>query len=290
MVRAANSDGVWNEHGAGLRIVVQPQWWQTWWFLLLAILGSAAIISFGVWRRIAWLRREHAVREEYLQRERDAQTAFSRQLIESQENERHRLARDLHDDLKNELTLINFAVLRHLHEPQAGDRWRAEWELVAKRTKRAIAVIVELVRGLRPQILEAGLTAALQSIVNQANHAAGTVFTEDISEVDGVLPKEAEIHLYRIAQECVSNIFRHAQATAAKMTIRRDSVGLRFTMQDNGRGFDPAAVTSCGFGLTNITQRVQILGGTLEIKAVPSQGTTVIIKLELPQKMREEKP
>ena len=74
------------------------------------------------------------------------------------------------------------------------------------------------------------------------------------------------------------------------MTIRREADELRFTMQDNGRSFDPTAVTSSGFGLTNITQRVQILGGTLAIKAVPGQGTTVIIKLELPQKMREEKP
>lgn len=279
-VRAANSDGVWNEQGARLRVIVLPHVWQTWWFRALGLLSVAGLVALGYSLRISRLRREHALREEYLRRERVTQEAFSRQLIESQEEERRKIAGELHDELKSELDLINYAAMQCLKRSEADEDARRNLSEISTRATRASAAVAEIIQGLRPQILEAGLTEAIISIVAQANESSETRFAEDIGDIDDALPKELEAHLYLVVWECVVNIIKHAKATEASVSINRTPDGLSLTIQDNGRGFTPDEVSD-GFGLTSIARRVEILGGEYAIKSAPGQGAIVTITIEL---------
>lgn len=280
-VRAANSDGVWNERGARLRVVVLPHVWETWWFRALALLTLAGLLTFSYSLRISRLRREHALREEYLRRERSTQEAFSRQLIESQEEERRKIAGELHDELKSELDLINYAAFQCLKRSDADGDARRNLNEISARATRASAAVAEIIQGLRPQILEAGLTEAIISIVAHANKSSETDFACDICDVDDALPKELETHLYLVVQECVVNIIKHAKAADASVAIHRTPDGLSLTIQDNGRGFRPDGMSDGGFGLTSIARRVEILGGEYAIESAPGRGAVIAITIKL---------
>ena len=287
-VIAANSDGVWNEQGASLRIVVEPPWWRTWWFLTLMSLSVAGMIGFNYWRHVARLQREQRQREELALRERTLKDAFTRELLTSQEADRARIARELHDDLKRELHVIKRRAAEARQQPALPEPAQERLNEISTTTDQAIEIIAEIVHGLRPPILEAGLTESLRAIVRRAGHHSQTRFIDQIGEVDDLLPPHLEIHLYYLVQEAVLNIERHARATEAKVAVGRAAEGLLVTIQDNGGGFDPEQVAARrarggGFGLTGISERAAILGGTPRITTAPGQGTTITLKLNLPE-------
>lgn len=113
--------------------------------------------------------------------------------------------------------------------------------------------------------------------------AAPLRLTASLAPLDGLFSKEAEINIYRVVQECVNNIIKHAQATAARVEIRRESHAIYITVEDNGRGFVLQGDRSGrrGFGLTGISERVRMLGGTHKVHSAIGQGTTVSIKVGL---------
>lgn len=270
-----------------MRIIVEPSYWQTWWFWSLTFLGTVGMVVLGYRRHTTRLKREHKIREEFLKRERAAQEHFSRQLIASQEIERRKIAGELHDELKSDLDLINYEALQCLKQPGISEDARQELTGISKRAFRASATVAEIIQGLRPQILEAGLTEALIAIAIHAETTSGTNFVHAIGEVDDALPKELETHLYLIVQECVVNIIKHAQATEAKIEVHQLSRELLVTIQDNGRGFAPDQAPGSGFGLTSIARRVEILGGAYAINSAPGQGTVVTITIKLPEQCHD---
>lgn len=282
-VLAANSDGIWNTIGSTLRIVVKPSFQQTWWFWSLIFLGIAGIAILGYRKRLAMLRWEHELRENFLKRERTAQEHFARQLIASQETERRKITAELHDEIKSDIDLINYAALQGLKQPDLNASIRQEFSEISERASRASYSVAKMIQGLRPQILEAGLTEALISIVAHANNTSETNFIDAVGQVDDVLPKEMETHLYLIVQECAVNIIKHAQATEARVEIHQQANQMFVTIQDNGRGFAPDQIPDSGFGLTSIARRMEILGGAHTIKSAPGQGTVINITIKLPE-------
>lgn len=275
IVQAANSDGVWNTEGKSLKIVVAPPWWRTWWFLGLMLLAVSAAIWRGYGQHIARLKRERSMKE-----------AFSRELLASRENERARIARELHDGLKPDLLSIKNQAAELRQDPLTQEQMGEQLDEIAARTDHAIENIAEIVHGLRPPIMEAGLTEALKAIVRRAARASRTRFIDEVGQLDKVLPEHLEIHLYYLVQEAVTNIHRHAQASEAKVSANRKADGLLVTIWDNGRGFDTERVADRraqggSFGLTNIADRAAILGSTLMIVTAPGQGTTLTLKLKL---------
>ncbi|MEP7337599.1 MAG: triple tyrosine motif-containing protein, partial [Acidobacteriota bacterium] len=280
-VLAANSDGIWNATGQSLRIVVKPSFRQTWWFWSLMILGIVGIAVLGYRKRLAMLRWEHELRENFLKRERAAQEHFARQLIASQETERRKITAELHDEIKSHLDLINYAALQGLKQPSINDTVQQEFTEISEHASHASYSVAKMIQGLRPQILEAGLTEALISIVAHANKTSETNFIDAIGQVDEVLPKELETHLYLVVQECVLNIIKHARATEARIEIHQQANELLATIQDNGRGFAPDQIPDSGFGLTSIARRVEILGGAHTIKSAPGQGTAINININI---------
>jgi signal transduction histidine kinase/ligand-binding sensor domain-containing protein len=282
---AANSDGVWNTEGASLRIVVEPPFWRRWWFIALVSLGVAGTVWLIFRQRVARLRAAHAAQEQ-----------FSRQLLDSQEQERQRIAAELHDSLGQSLLIIknrSFLALDSFDDPDAA---REQVEEISDASAHAIEEVREIAYNLRPYKMERfGLTKTLQAMCQQAERTSGIRFDTALQNIDSLFPNEAELNLYRVVQESVNNILKHSRATVAKLTIERDEREVRMKIEDNGQGFNAAPQAAAneprrgGFGLIGMAERVRLLGGVYTIDSAPERGTTITVKLTIPEQKRTEK-
>ncbi|MFN7928114.1 MAG: triple tyrosine motif-containing protein [Blastocatellia bacterium] len=279
-VIAENGEGVWNQAGQSLRIIMLPPCYRTWWFVLLAALSLAALVV------LAWQWRVRQLRK--VQR---AQQAFSHQLIASQEAERKRIAAELHDGLGQRLVIIKNLAFISSQAPHCTDDVRQQIEEISAETSAAISEVREISYNLRPyQLDRIGLTKAIESIIRTAHTASDITFTASLDPIDDVFPKEAEINFYRLVQESINNILKHSQATKARLLIQRRPRQLQLTIHDNGKGFVPGAPKADGqrggFGLLGIAERAHLLGGKPTIHSTPGQGTTINIEINL-EKLHE---
>lgn len=267
-VIAANSDGVWNEQGASLRLTVIPPFYRTWWFTALAALTLAGLaVAFYRWR-ISQLKQEHA-----------QQTAFSRRLIDSQETERKRIAAELHDSLGQNLIVIKNQAVLSLHSLDDREEMIEQINSITAAASQAIQEMKEISHNLRPYLLDRlGLTLALESMLKKVAASGQVHFTTEIERIDNLFPKESEIHLYRLVQESVNNILKHADATEARVFIRKEARLVVLAIEDNGKGFD-SSLPKTGFGLTGIVERTRLLGGGHSLESEPGKGTRVRIEI-----------
>jgi signal transduction histidine kinase/ligand-binding sensor domain-containing protein len=273
-VIAANSDGVWNQVGATIRISVVPPFWQRWWFVSLCVLAAAAALFLVFRQRVAQLEKRNAL-----------QTAFSRQLIESQENERMRIASELHDGLGQNLLVIKNRALLGLTVP--GDEKAAMNQLgeISTMASQAIKEVRTIARNLRPyQLDRLGLTMAIESIVSGVAESSNIKFSSEIDSIDNLLSSEGEINLYRIVQEAVNNIIKHSAATEARIAVKRAGGNIHVSIQDNGSGFNvEEKAAGAGLGLLSLSERARILGGKIGIRSAPAQGTAITLMFNLPE-------
>jgi signal transduction histidine kinase/ligand-binding sensor domain-containing protein len=290
-VIAANSDGIWNVEGASLQIVVIPPIWRTWWFDALMVLATGAVLIAAYYGRVSKLEKTNL-----------AQAEFSRRLIQSQENERKRIAAELHDGLAQNLLVIKNRATLGLAPAGDGKEARVQLDEISSTVTQALEEVRAIAHNLRPyQLDRLGLTMALESMVKRVSESSTISFSADIDPVDGLLVPDAEINLYRIVQEAVNNIVKHSGATRAQIMVMRDASGLTVSIHDNGSGFSlqPAAtrtrastsVSSTdspgdrsqkqGMGLTGISERARILGAKLNLNSGPGQGTTITVRLDL---------
>jgi signal transduction histidine kinase len=273
-VMAASSDGVWNESPATLSVVVVPPFWRTWWFLSLVLASAAAMLAALYWRRV-----------EHLKKARAAQEAFSKNLLESQEKERQRIAAELHDGLGQSLLIIKNRAWIASSALEDTDATREQLDEITDSASRAIEEVREIAFNLRPyQLNRFGLTRTLQSIFTRFSDPGRTTFSAQIDPIDGLFSKQDEISIYRVVQEGINNIVKHANATRATLTVKKAERDVEFVIHDNGKGFSPAALASIdgsrpGFGLTGMAERVRMLGGVYSIHSAPGQGATIRIKL-----------
>jgi signal transduction histidine kinase len=212
------------------------------------------------------------------QKTQAAQAAFARQLIESQEHERQRIAAQLHDGLGQSLAIIKNRALLSLGKSDDHDRALTQLEEISEAATQAIEEAKEIAYNPHPyQLDRLGLTTALESMIHQVADASGIAFTSELASLDGVLSREAEINLYRIVQESLNNIVKHSNATAASVILTLDVNLLNLVIRDNGRGFVllPSAGAKRGWGLTGISERARLPGAIAEIHSEPECGTTV---------------
>jgi signal transduction histidine kinase/ligand-binding sensor domain-containing protein len=276
-VLACNNDGVWNDAGASLRLHVLPPWWMTWWFRGLVVLGVGGSV-FG------W----YEGRLHRLRREQTAQATFARQLISSQESERQRIAGELHDGLGQDLLIITnqaqFGLSQEVNPPATVARLKE----ISGAAVQALQQVRRISHNLRPALLdELGFTKATAAMIGRAGQSAALRVAVQLEEVDGLLPAEFEINLFRIVQESLNNILKHAGASEARVALTRTPRRLRLEIQDNGRGFDPArssAPGGRGLGLRQIAERAKIMGARLDVQSQPGQGTRLTLEIPLPGK------
>lgn len=266
-VRAMNNDGVWNETGATVGLVVEPAFWQRAWFRGALALVFAGIMFAGYRTRIS-----------QLERRRRAQEAFSRQLIDSQEQERKRIAGELHDSLGQNLLVIKNRASLALTQRNDPDKMAEQVSEVSAMTSAAIREVREIAQNLRPfQIDELGLTESIASMVRKVGDASGIEFRTQLDDIDHALPPEFEINFYRILQECLNNVAKHSQAKTASIVLRREQHSLQLKVQDEGCGFTTrdAHPEGRGFGFKNITERARTMGGEARVESSPGEGTRV---------------
>ena len=267
-VRAANQDGVWNETGASLAVVIEPEVWQTWWFRSGIVAAATGLLAFTYRRRVAALERSRAAGRE-----------FSRRLIETQEQERQRLAAELHDSLGQNLLVIKNRAEMALVRSADPDRMKEQVAQVSAMASQAIREVRSIAQGLRPfQIDAMGLSRAVVAMAGSVAESSSIRFQTEVIELSGVLSAAMEIQLYRILQECLSNAVRHSGATLVTLRIERVAGVVRATVKDDGTGFDPARAKT-GFGLRGIHERAHVGGGRLDIRSRPGEGTTVTVEV-----------
>ncbi|HEY7117989.1 MAG TPA: MASE1 domain-containing protein [Tepidisphaeraceae bacterium] len=256
---------------------------------LLAICLPIMFLAAALWERgqaiaalIASERQAHRAREKLEQSNHEVQELAGR-LIAAQEEERSRIARELHDDLSQRLATISLglsALKRHTQGNGQKDLSRLQGVTV-----ELAAEFRSLSHELHPGILQhAGLTAALRARCRELDGHNGMSVTfagdDDLAVAD--VPPAVASCLYRIAQEALRNVSRHAGARRAAVVLRSDPRALRLTVCDDGRGFDLAACrSSAGVGLVSMEERVRLVHGTVEIDTHPGRGTELRVSVPL---------
>lgn len=230
--------------------------------ILVGGVGFYSILAFTVRAFASLYERKNL---ELLRRER-ALARLSAKLLTAQEEERRRIARKIHDEVGQVLAAARWAL-------SAGEKEEAE-----KLLAQGIEALRHLARELRPPLLdEAGLAPALRRLLG--NYASvGIEVVEEIEEKR--YPELVETVAFRVIQEALENVRRHAQAKRVWVRVEEENGWLLGEVRDDGRGFDPAQTTP-GLGLSGMQEWVELLGGTLAIDARPGQGTRISFRLPL---------
>ncbi len=255
---------------------------QTILALSLAICLIVVLKIFELERQIALetaQRRAHdaTLRQEALRRD------MLRHTVDAQEEERRRIARELHDETGQLLTALSLGLENLLRVP--ADQVPDAVEDLRRLTNSATDELHRLVADLRPSQLDhLGLAAALRALAQQTRKCAGVRIELSFSGRRRRLPPEFELAIFRIVQEAVTNVVRHAQVNSAQVWLEYTDEGILVSISDDGVGYAPAGFQynqeqqsgSAHWGLLGIKERVTLLGGVLTIESVPGQGTHVI--------------
>ncbi len=284
-VRAANADGVWSGDDLAIRLTITPPFWDTLWFrgLIVALLIGA--VAGGVQLRLNGIRARNRELERVVQQrttELEASTTLLQKKAaeEAVVNERTRLARDLHDAVTQTLfaaTLIA-EVLPDLWpaDPAAGSR---RLEELRQLTRGALAEMRTLLVELRPNALTEVPLPTLLRQLTEAVSGRSRLAVELVVDGERPLPPEVQLALYRIAQEALNNVVKHAHAAQALVKLRLGPT-VRLTIADGGAGFDPAVVTADHLGLKIMRERAEAVGARLTLSSEPVMGTQVTVVWE----------
>ena len=264
---------------ADVIVMSGPPWW-TWKRTAVLVGGLLTVLLIS----LLWV---HLLRRR-LERQQAAQLAFSRRVLERLEDERRRIAINMHDSLGQILLAIkNQAVLAMQRAPdESGLRQRLDE--ISGASSQAIEEVRQITHGLRPyQLDRLGLTQAIRAAVGLAAESGSTVFATRVEDIDGLFDKDSEIHVYRIVQEAVNNVIKHSAATEATVVIKRRPGMISLSIRDNGRGFRAATLDSthpsgAGSGLSGIAERVRILQGRMMVDSRPGAGTDLTVEIPLP--------
>lgn len=228
-------------------------------------------------------RRAEGERAAAAEREARAKEHFTRRLLESQEAERTRIARELHDSLGQDLLLLKTRLQMAVEHLSLSPEVRAQVEAVEELAAAAVGEVRRISRALRPYQLEhLGLTNSLRAMLDAVGASAPFRLQVHLDDVDGVFRPEAEMNLYRIVQECLSNIIKHARAANVDVTVEHDVRAVRLIVADDGCGFAPAEASGRGLGLPHIAERARILGGVVRVDSAPGTGTRTEVAVPLP--------
>jgi signal transduction histidine kinase len=249
--------------------------------LITALIGLANAAGVGfIWRdqRARMLATEVA---EQNRKEREIR-ALSARLIDAQEDERKRLARELHDDLNQQIAAMSIAMgnlKRRIPENQADLRGQSDG--IHKKLVQLAETVRRMSHELHPAALQySGLASALQAYCNEFAELTGIrVSLQTHGSFDGV-PSAVALCVYRITQEALQNVAKHAKVGAAAVELSRSDGFLRLTISDAGKGMEPArAEAATGLGLVSIRERTRLVRGSVEITSRPNQGTKITVKI-----------
>jgi signal transduction histidine kinase len=227
---------------------------------------------------------ENASLQSKLAQREEAMERFAEQIVLLGETERRRLAGEIHDGISQRIVSLSFHLSAAADAVAACDPASAA-EQIARAQELAAGALDETrnaIAGLRPPVLDdLGLAASLESLARSiplANVAVDTVLTE--------LPEHAETAVYRIAQEALQNVMKHARAAHVQLRLSVAPGAVLLEISDDGVGFDPATATEragpVGYGLPGMQQRAELLGGQLTTDSAPGRGTVLRLRVPVP--------
>jgi signal transduction histidine kinase len=204
-----------------------------------------------------------------------------RRVVEGQELERRRLARELHDETGQALTSILLGLKRVEEAKTEEDAHGAASELRAEIVK-TLQGVRRLAVELRPKALDDfGLVPALERLAEAFGGDSGIAIDLEANVGDDRLPPEMETALYRIAQEALTNVAKHARAQHVSVVVTRRHGSVTILVEDDGRGFGARGGNDDGLGLVGMRERVGLLGGRLAIESTEGSGTTIVAEVPL---------
>ena len=232
---------------------------------------------------------------ERLRHEMDEREALRRKLLHAQEEERRRIARELHDQMGQNLTALNVG-LKSLLDGQSrsglGTRVQHLQELATQTARDLHRVAVEL----RPAALDdLGLVKAIRALIETWSTRYRIDVDFEAGQYKGAgVSSEIETILYRIIQEALNNVAKHSAATHVALVLRRTEEQVQAIIEDDGRGFDARATSQSGngsgrLGLLGIRERLGIVGGDFKIESAPKRGATLFVRIPIPKAHEKEK-
>jgi signal transduction histidine kinase len=252
-----------------------------------AVVASVFVIRFlrsfevETRRQIAELQ-AHRLRE--AERREALRAELYRRVVGAQEAERQRIARELHDETGQSLTAIGMGM-RAVGGTLKTDPGKATQRLreLENLVDRSLNELQRLIADLRPSHLDdLGLPAALRWYAGEVQNRTSLKITVEVFGEPRSLPGAVNTALFRIAQEALTNVLRHAQANTASVRLRYGEAGLDLLVSDDGRGFDPRPIPGRerpAWGLLGIEERATLLGGTAHVRSRPGEGTQVEVSV-----------
>jgi signal transduction histidine kinase len=212
---------------------------------------------------------------------------FARCLINAQEEERERIAREIHDDLGNRIALLSFSVRRIMNHRSrhSGPRIDALNQIIDNITDLSNA-LRNLSHCLHPPLLKhAGICAALKALCEEFEKTQGIQIDVVVPAELPSLPDEVGLCIFRVSQECLHNIAKHAEAPSVSVVLERTPREVRLKVSDTGRGFVPSETNpNAGLGLISMKERVLCIRGHLDIRSGPGAGTEIRVTIPLSNK------
>jgi PAS domain S-box-containing protein len=260
--------------------------WQHWIDQVIRDADGNVVELQGIGRDVTERKRAEIAlreREEELRRSRDAIRTLAGSLITAQEEERRRISRELHDDLGQKVAAIAIGISRLRHrQPRAAAPLRRE---LARLQRRAVAVADDIRRvshELHPPVLEqAGLVVAITSHCTEFTNYTGIEIVLELTADVGDLDRDVALVLFRVTQEALRNIAKHAEASVVHIGLRRRTEALELSVRDFGKGIDAGGGHEGGLGLVSMAERVRLIGATLAVRRAPRGGTEVVVSVPL---------
>jgi signal transduction histidine kinase/ligand-binding sensor domain-containing protein len=273
-VKGSNGNGIWNNYGASLSIVVASPFWATWWFRTLAAILLLAATSLGILARILALRK----RNELL-------VKFSRHVEEAREEERRIAAREVHDEIGQHLTVLNFHAYWLASHPEARAAESAERVAsIRKGIGEAMESVKSVATKLRPAVLDTlDFSGALRWYSGDFARLSGIEVALSVGDGVALPAGELATALFRVLQEMLGNVMRHSGAAQVRISFGEAEGAYLLEVGDDGAGMEPGRATrQDSFGIIGMKERCASFGGSLEISSAPGKGTTIRARIPKP--------
>lgn len=231
---------------------------------------------------------ENARLWEELKQKEQARSELLKKVISAQEEERQRIARELHDEMAQGLTALIMGLGRlEQAVPEMPAATAGLIESVKAFASRALADTRRLIVDLRPPVLDdLGLIPAVRTLAESRLEEQGIAVSIEADGLDEGLPAHFKVTVFRVLQEAIINCARHSQAKTVRICMKADSECFRAVVEDDGIGFDPSLIRQrangkASLGLLGMKERASLLGGTLDVRSSPGHGTTVVLEIPL---------
>lgn len=271
-VKASNNDGVWNEKGASVRLVINPPFYMTWWFKLLMVVFLCSVLYYLYMERIKSIRAMDALKISSQEKE-----------LENEKRIKTEISRNLHDEVNTELTLIGNKCLELSESYPSVSELKLELQSLRLLSLKVRSLIDDVIWFIRPEN-ESG-----DKMVTKLTSTVGGMlkfidYDLDIDEEIFEPGYEVDIHfkrqLYLILKELLNNIVKHSEASWAGIKLLRKGEVIHLEVVDNGKGFDLRKQSS-GTGLKNIQHRVTDIEGLIEIKSTEGTGVKATVSVSI---------